>query len=187
MNKITSAISADKNLFEKVASQHSVSTNKRFQRYTILNYKKMLDEMCEFIDGYVSYKGKDGETYKGKVLSTTVHFYERMFTDQKEYRIDFDLTQMSTITEDFLKGSKRLQQLVDEYSAEQYKSDKELKSLIALTENQFMKVNKVHSDDMKIYLYLTSKDSKIAKYTPPSSVMSAFKNKSTPVIHEKKA
>ena len=187
MNKITSAISADKNLFEKVASQHSVSTNKRFQRYTILNYKKMLDEMCEFIDGYVSYKGKDGETYKGKVLTTTVHFYERMFTDQKEYRIDFDLTQMSTITEDFLKGSKRLQQLVDEYSAEQYKSDKELKSLIALTENQFMKVNKVHSDDMKIYLYLTSKDSKIAKYTPPSSVISAFKNKSTPVIHEKKA
>lgn len=187
MNKIAMAISSNKNLFEQIASQRSVSTGKRYQKYTILNYKKMLDEMCEFIDGYVSYKGKDGETYKGKVLSTTVHFYEQMFTDHKEYRIDFDLTQMSTITEDFLKGSKRLQQLVDEYSKDEYKSDKELKSLLALTENQFMKVNKVHSDDMKIYLYLTTRDSRIGKYKPSSSVISAFKNQSTPVIHEKKA
>ena len=68
MSKIQSLISDNRNLFERVASQHSVSINNRYQKYTILNYKKILDELCEFIKGYVSYKGEDGETYRGKVL-----------------------------------------------------------------------------------------------------------------------
>ena len=177
MNSITKSIADNRNLFEKIAEKqaNAVSTNKRFIKYTILNYKKMLDEMCEFIDGYVSYKGNDGETYKGKVLSTTVHFYEQFL----------DLTQMQTISKDYLEGSKRLQKLIDQYSAQDYKDDKELKSLIALTEKQYLKIMKVHKDDMQIYLWLTSKDCKHGRTTLSPTVMSAYKNEKTPVIHEK--
>ena len=89
----------------------------------ILNYKKMLDEMCAFIDGYVSYKDKDGKTYRGKVLSTTVHFYEQMFINGGvNYRIDFDLTQMGDIISDYLSGTQKLQKLLDTYSAEDFKN-----------------------------------------------------------------
>lgn len=188
MNSITKSIADNRNLFEKIAEKqaNAVSTNKRFIKYTILNYKKMLDEMCEFIDGYVSYKGNDGETYKGKVLSTTVHFYEQFFANGgKKYRIDLDLTQMQTISKDYLEGSKRLQKLIDQYSAQDYKDDKELKSLIALTEKQYLKIMKVHKDDMQIYLWLTSKDCKHGRTTLSPTVMSAYKNEKTPVIHEK--
>jgi len=186
MNKIQSLISDNRNLFERVASQHSVSINNRYQKYTILNYKKILDELCEFIKGYVSYKGEDGETYRGKVLSTTVHFYEQMFTDKKAYRVNFDLTDMNGITEDFLKGSKELQSLINTYSAEEHDDDKELKSLISLTENQYAKVMKVHKDDMQIYIWLTTRDNRVGRANITPTLLSAFKDQSTPVIHEKK-
>lgn len=188
MNKIADAISDNKNLFEEVARRQAsaISTNKRYTKYTILNYKKMLDEMCEFIDGYVSYKDKDGETYRGKVLSTTVHFYEQMFINGgKAYRMDFDITQMNDITSDYLKGSQRLQKLIETYSSDAYKDDKELVSLVALTEKQYLKLMKVYKDDMQIYLYLVSKDAKHLRKQLTDRLMNDYKNKSTPVIHEK--
>lgn len=187
-NKVTAAIEENRNLFEDVAKAQasSISTNKRYVKYTILNYKKMLDELCEFIEGYVSYKDKDGETYKGKVLSTTVHFYEKMFQNGgKEYRVDFDLTQMQDISKNYLKGSQRLQKLIDEYKQKNYQDNRELKSLIGLTENQYIKIMKVHKDDMKIYLWLLYKDAPHFRKSISSSLLAAYKNKSTPVIHEK--
>lgn len=185
---IASAIDSNRNLFEEVARKQSmsVSTNKRFTKYTILNYKKILDEMCAFIDGYVSYKDSDGQTYRGKVLSTTVHFYEQMFVNGgKAYRVDFDLTQMEDIIKDYLEGSKRLQSLIDKYLDEKYKDDKELSSLIALTEKQYMKLMKVHKDDIEIYLWLLNRDNKYFRKTISNSLMSSYKDDNAPVIHVK--
>ena len=56
---------------------------------------------------------------------------------------------MNYINEDFLKGTKRLQTILDAQSPTP--DDTEFKSILLMTDNQYKKISKVWNDDMHIY------------------------------------
>jgi len=49
--------------------------------YTAMNYEKILQEMCTFLEGYVSYREKADHSYDNKIVSSTKSFYDGMFSD----------------------------------------------------------------------------------------------------------
>ena len=144
--------------------------------------------MVAFIEGYIKYKEEGANRFASKVLDTTINFYDKMFED-KSYRKIITLQMFGDINEDFLKETAVLQDLFikcDELAESSF--DHELEQLMIVTKKQYSKISKVFSDDIKIYLWLTSRGSVIK--TPysvlPGDLMYAFNNKSTPVMHENK-
>lgn len=173
------------NLFEDVANNYQNLRNVDDVVYTILNYEQILGDMCEFITGYLKYKEDGNTTYAGKVLPTTISFYNTMFTHDK-YRTTMVLHEMKEINKTFLSKTKQLQTLLENCKKIlETSDDKELKQLLLLTNNQYKKLSKVYSDDMEIYLWLSTSNSKTFRRDISVDLRVAFGDKSTPVIHKK--
>lgn len=174
----------NRNLFEDVARSYQNTRETDDVVYSMLDYGKILDDMCEFINGYVDYLKKDEKTYAGKVLSTTLHFYNSMFEDKK-YRRQMTLSEMKSINKSFLEQTKRLQDimegLVSKYGDEAKPG--ELGELLFMSDNQYNKISKVYKDDMQIYLWLSTSNSKLLRREISVDLRVAFNDKTTPVMH----
>lgn len=175
-------VSNNKNLFEDVAKSFVNAKDIYKTQYDILNYDMILDQMIEFIDGYKEYEAKDDKKYEGKVLKISQNFYDKMFTDKK-YRKKIHLEQFKDINVSYLKKTKELQTIIENYLKDKSISA-ELNSLIRLTNNQYKKLAKVCRDDMKIYLWLSTSNSKFFAYHLDESTRSAYANKNAPVMHK---
>ena len=182
-----------RNMFEDVARQYDdVKDLNGPQKYSILNYGKILDMICEYMTGYINYKEKGNNEYSDKVLSQTIYLYNTMFTDKK-YRTKIELSQMTDINRSFLEGTKKLQTLLDEQTkllqTKEGPDAEELNKMIMLTNNQYGKLSKVYHDDMSIYVWLISSKSKIKflnRYNIDSKLRVDFNDKHTPVMHKVK-
>ena len=133
-----------RNMFEDVARQYDdVKDLNGPQKYSILNYGKILDMICEYMTGYINYKEKGNNEYSDKVLSQTIYLYNTMFTDKK-YRTKIELSQMTDINRSFLEGTKKLQTLLDEQTkllqTKEGPDAEELNKMIMLTNNQYGKL-----------------------------------------------
>ena len=175
-------VSNNKNLFEDVAKSHDNTRDVYKTRYSVLDYEMILDQMIEFIDGYKQYEQKSDKKYEGKVLKISRNFYDKMFTEKK-YRKIITLDQYKDLNLGYLKKTKELQGIIESYIKDKDISG-EMDSLIRLTNNQYKKLSKVCRDDMKIYLWLTTSNSKFLAYHLDESTRSAFSNKTAPVMHK---
>lgn len=173
----------NKNLFEDVAKGYINAKDIYRVQYSILNYSKIIDQMIEFIDGYKSYADTDDKKYDGKVLSISRNFYDRMFTDKDNYRMKINLEQFKDINKEYLIKTKQLQSLIESYLADKNMTS-EMNALITLTNNQYKKLSRVMKDDMKIYLWLSTSNSKLFAYSIDNSTRSEFSNNNSPVMHK---
>lgn len=173
----------NKNLFEDVAKGYINAKDIYRVQYSILNYGKIIDQMIEFIDGYKSYADTDDKKYDGKVLSISRNFYDRMFTDKDKYRMKINLEQFKDINKEYLIKTKQLQSLIESYLADKNMTS-EMNALITLTNNQYKKLSRVMKDDMKIYLWLSTSNSKLFAYSIDNSTRSEFSNNNSPVMHK---
>lgn len=172
----------NKTLFEEIADEYSNMRNSDDVEYSMLNYDKILNEMCDFITGYIKYKDDGDDKYNGKILKVTINFYESVFTDTKRYRQTIVLYDIREINKLYLKNTKRLTQLMDDM-VDRSKEDPELYQLLKLSNNQYKRISKVYKDDMEIYRWLNTANSKVFNHNIPMDLKLAFKDKSTPVIH----
>ena len=174
----------NRNLFEDVAKGFVDAKDLYKTEYSMLNYEMILDQMIQFIDGYLEYANDDKKQYEGKVLTVTRNFYNSMFTDKKKYRKKIELSDIKDINKKYLEKTKQLQDILERY----LKNDKgiscELDSLLRMTDNQYKKIAKVFKDDMKIYLWLSTSNSKYFAYHIDESTRSQFANKNSPVMHK---
>ena len=173
---------ANKNLFEDVANGYVNAKDIYRVQYTILDYEKIIDQMIEYLDGYVRYSKSDNDKYNGKVLTVTRSFFDKMFTE-KEYRMKINLEQFQDVNKTYLKKTKELQSVIETYLSDKSISA-EMESLIRLTNNQYRKLAKVCRDDMKIWLWLTTSNSKHFKYHLDNATQSAYADKKSPVMHK---
>lgn len=173
----------NRNLFEDVAKGYVNAKDMFRTEYTILNYEMILDQMIEFVDGYAEYSKEGGQQYNGKVLTISRNFYDHMFTDKKKYRKKITLDQFKDINELYLKKTKQLQSIIEGYLADKNISG-EMNSFLTLTNNQYKKLSKVYRDDMKIYLWLTTSNSKFFAFHLDETTRSEFSNKHSPVMHK---
>ena len=151
---MTKFVQSNKQLFEDVAKQYT--HNQKNDVYTILDYRRIISEMTEYINGYLKYKNGDDKRYSGKILGTTLSFYNAMFTTDN-YRREIALSDFRDVVEQYLQKTKELQSLMEaQFKSIDEEPNNELKQLLIMTNNQYEKVSKVHKDDMKIYLWLTS-------------------------------
>jgi hypothetical protein len=174
----------NKGLFEQVAKDYKYSTKYREKKYTQLNYGMILNEMVEFVNGYIEYKEKDSEKFRGKVLGTAKSFYDDMFTNKKKYRKKLYLPDIKNSYADFLRGTKNLQDLLEK-NVDRAKADPEFDMLITMTDNQYRKLSKVCRDDMQIYLWLATEGSSY-EYHISGKLRADFVDDHTPVLHPKK-
>lgn len=177
-------VADSKNLFEDVANSYDNAKDIYRKAYSILDYEKIIDTMIRFIDGYRRYtQSPDSNKFNGKTLNITRNFYDKMFTDKKEYRKVINLPEFKDIMEAYLLKTKELQKTMESVIAGDNHSA-ECDSFIRMADNQFRKLAKVFRDDMKIYLWLTTTDKKFFSYKLDNSTRTAFANKKTPVMHE---
>lgn len=173
-------------LFEKVAREYVKDTRFRERKYSQLNYKRILDEMVDFVNGYIEYKSKNSNKYAGKVLGTAKSFYDGMFekANKKKYRKILYLPDVRDSYTEFLEGTKALQILL-ENSIDRAKLDPEFDMLLTMTNNQYRKISKVCKDDMEIYLWQATLG-KSYEHTIPSKLRVDFVDDNTPVLHYSK-
>lgn len=174
----------NRNLFEDVAKGFVNAKDIYQTEYSILDYETILDQMIEFVDGYAQYSKEGDKKYNGKVLTISRNFYDCMFTDKK-YRRKITLDQFKDINTIFLQKTKQIQNLVEGYLKQEEKTS-EMSSFLSLTNNQYKKIAKVYRDDMKIYLWLTTSNSKFFSFNLDASTRSEFTNKFSPVMHKAK-
>lgn len=174
----------NKGLFEQVARDYKYDTKHREKQYTQLNYRYILKEMVDFVNGYIEYKEKDSTKYAGKVLGTAKAFYDAMFTNKKKYRRKIRLPEIRDSYADFLRGTKELQNLL-EANIERGNKDPEFHMLLTMTDNQYRKISKVCRDDMQIYLWLATENN-TDQYHISGKLRADFVDDNTPVIHPKK-
>lgn len=174
----------NKDLFQQVAREYKYDTKKRERQYTQLNYRYILKEMVDFVNGYIEYKEKDSSKYAGKVLGTAKSFYDGMFSNKKKYRRKLFLPEIKDTYADFLRGTKELQSLL-EANLNRGNIDPEFRMLLTMTDNQYRKISKVCRDDMQIYLWLATEDSSY-EYHISGKLRADFVDSNTPVIHPRK-
>ena len=174
----------NKDLFQQVAHEYKYDTKKRERQYTQLNYRYILKEMVDFVNGYIEYKEKDSSKYAGKVLGTAKSFYDGMFSNKKKYRRKLFLPEIKDTYADFLRGTKELQSLL-EANLNRGNIDPEFRMLLTMTDNQYRKISKVCRDDMQIYLWLATEDSSY-EYHISGKLRADFVDSNTPVIHPRK-
>lgn len=173
----------NKKLFEDVAKEYSRPAPSG-EKYTQLNYDRILNDMCEYIDGYIKYKNNGEDKYKGKVLLTSRRFFDDMFSDHGKYRKTLQCTEIKDSFEAFLKGTKRFQDLMEQ-NLDYSEKDAEFANLLKLCDNQYRKVSRVCRDDMQIYLWIRTKDSPIYRYDLSTKLRADYADEKTPVIHRK--
>ena len=172
----------EKSTFEEVQDSYervnnrSNSINDYGGTFTCLNYEKILNSIVDYLDGYLKYKDEDDDRFRGKIDDSTVAFYNKMFSDQKTYRMEIGLDDYRKVNRKFLELTKALQDKLDELDK---CVDVEAERLKHITEKQYRKLAKTNSYDMKIYLWLKCGTS------IPSEVKTAYNDKYTPVIHRK--
>ena len=176
-------VKANKQLFEDVAKEYS-KPSPNGEKYTQLNYERILNDMCDFIDGYVKYKTDGEDKYKGKVLLTSRRFFDDMFSDKGKYRKELQCSEIKDSFEYFLKGTRRFQDLMEK-NLDYSEKDAEFANLLKLCDNQYRKVSKVCRDDMQIYLWIRTKDSAVYRYDLSAKLRADYADTRTPVIHKK--
>ena len=170
-------IKDNQKLFDEVQEKYGSAIDSTKDQYTILNYKKIFADICDYLEGYLNYNEKGEDKYGNKIISSTANFYDSIFTDKGKYRCIMTLSDMPDISEDYLAGTKELQDLLLKMN----KYDDELKSMQILTNNEYRRISKVFSDDVNIWKWLIG----YPHYTPSTELRQKFKDKSTPVMHEK--
>lgn len=153
--------------------------------YSSIDYGKILGKICEFLEGYITYRDSADQTYDEKIITSTKAFYDGMFSDMSvnsPYRKSITLEDMrSTVNEAFVVGTKQLQTIM-ESMMEQY-PDHQTKQLVAMTNNQYNKLAKVYKDDMELYLWLATRNSKTNPRSTSVENRCNFYNTKTPVVH----
>ena len=152
--------------------------------YTSMDYGKILQEMCTFLEGYCSYRDEGKDKYDGKIISSTKKYYDAMFANvglEDPYRRQMTLADMETINESFLEGTQRLKMVLE--SMTENHSDPETESLSIMTRNQYNKLAKVYHDDMQLYLWLATDNSRVRPKCAPVNNRVAFWDVKTPVMH----
>ena len=170
-------VKANADLFRDMQDKYKYTVTKSTKIYTILNYKRILNDMADYLEGYEDYYKSDDDKYKSKVISSTAKFYDSIFTDKK-YRRDVILADIPEISEEFLEGTKELQDVMKKFTAR----EGEIYSMAVLTNNQYRKLSKVFKDDIAIWKMLKN----YPGYTPSSDIKDKFYDRNTPCMHEKK-
>lgn len=174
-------VSSASNLFEDVAKSHENAKDVFKTEYLILNYGEILDKMAEFVDGYCNYAKDSDKRFDGKVTTISKAFYDKMFTDKKKYRTTINLKDFKNISRAYLLKTKKLQTIMDKCIKEN--TSAEANAFIRLTNNQYDKLSRVFREDMKIYLWLSSTNSKSFAYKIDNDTRSKFNSKNTPNMH----
>lgn len=152
--------------------------------YTAMNYEKILQEMCTFLEGYVSYLNDGKSDYDGKIITSTKKFYDSMFSDMSEkspYRTQITLDDMRHVNESFVEGTQKLK-LVMESMIEQHPGV-ETEQLVTMSKNQYGKLARVYHDDMQLYMWLATKNSRVNPKCAPVQNRVDFWDLKTPVMH----
>jgi hypothetical protein len=173
-------IKANKDLFDQVQSANQHPKRMYDVEYTILNYKSILTDICDYMEGYLEYNANRDRKYASRLLATTAKFYDATF-ESKKYRMTMGLPDMPDIQYDFLVQSKKLQDIMVKVND----VEDELHAMLLLTNNQYRKLSRVFSDDMKIWLWLSSSDT-LHPTSIDSDLRNKFHDKNTPVMHPKK-
>ena len=171
-------------MFEDVAKIHPNIRPNDAVLYTAMDYEKILQEMCTFLEGYVSYLDDGKSDYDGKVITSTKKFYDSMFSDLSEkspYRKQITLEDMRHINESFIEGTQKLK-LVMESMVEKHPGI-ETEQLVTMSKNQYGKLAKVYHDDMQLYMWLATKNSRVNSKSAPVKNRVDFWDLKTPVMH----
>lgn len=179
------AVDANRNLFEQVNKSYIDAKHIFKVQYIILDYNKIIDSICDYLDEYMQYAKEGSDKFKNRVLPSTRNFYERMFTE-KEYKKVINIEDFKNDNYNFLVKSKALKDRLVSIINGGNKCTGEMNSIVRMTDNQYKKVMKVYHDDMKIYLWIVSSNSTHFKYNLDDRVKNAFMNKRTPVMHKYK-
>jgi hypothetical protein len=174
-------VSSASNLFEDVAESHENAKDVFKTEYSILNYGEILDKMAEFVDGYCNYAKGDNKKFDGKVTALSKTFYDNMFKDKKKYRTTINLKDFRSISTSFLQKTKKLQAVMDKCIKEN--TSAEANAFIRLTNNQYAKLSRVFKEDMNIYLWLSSTNSKSFAHKLDNTTREKFNSKNTPNMH----
>lgn len=187
-------VRSSRDLFEDVCDSR-IKQLRDTRKVNILNYVKMIQDMREFIEGFIKYKEEGTGKYKDDVIATTVQFYNSMFTNEeistkkatlsrhKEYRHKMYLTDFPSMMESFLKETKALQTIMEAHINES-NIDPEMRVMLQITDNQYRKIAKVNRDDMAIFLWLSWNETfRADKYDIPSRLRMMFNDPNTPVMH----
>lgn len=165
----------NREIFDDMQDKYSRTIDTRKKLYTILNYKKIFDDICEYLDGYIQYEDSDEDKYGDKVIASTVKFYDAIFRDEK-YRRDMTLSDMTEITKEYLQGTKRLQDILISMN-----DNDEFRQMQVLTDNEYRRIAKVFRDDIAIWKW----QSGFPGFIATTELRQKFRDKSTPVMHEK--
>lgn len=172
-------------MFEDVAKTHLNNLPSDDVLYSVMDYGRILQEMCTFLEGYGSYRDENDDRYDGKLVASTKKFYDNMFATQDSsespYRKQMTLVDMQTINEAYVQGTLQLKTIM-ESMMEKY-PDTETEQIVAMTRNQYGKVAKVYGDDMELYLWLATKQSRVNPKCAQVKNRVNFWNTQTPVMH----
>lgn len=178
-SSIKNYITMNKDLFTDVQASYSRSNSvDQYGKYTILDYDKIMESICDYIDGYLKYKEDDDDRYRGKINASTEAFYNKMFTDTAMYRKTITLAEFTTINKSFLEWTKKLQDKIQELDDH---VDYEAKGLAIMTDRQYKKLGKVMRDDMYIYMWKT------IGMSIDNRIKIAFDDRTTPVMHRERS
>lgn len=167
-------VKVNRALFEDVQARYDNPIDGS-QEYSIINYRRFLNDLCDYLEGYLEYVDSDKHSYgNNQILVKTAKFYDSMFNDRK-YRTKITLGQFSDVAEDFLEGTKDLQDLL--VTVEQ--KDTELHAMVVMANNQYRKLSKVFHDDHELWFWLRT-----GKRKPNSKLLQDYHNKNTPVMHK---
>lgn len=146
--------------------------------HSILNYELIISEMTKYLEGYQRYKRDGNDKYKHDVLTSTYQYFDKMFDpNSKKYRKKMSLSKFSDMNKNFVIKTK---EFINVINTMKKSVDNETLSLARISENQFKKLSKVHSDDMKLYMWL------VANASIPSDLRVNYNDTHTPVMHKLK-
>lgn len=172
-------------MFEDVAKTRLNNLPKDDVFYSVMDYGKILHEMCTFLEGYCSYRDKGDDKYDEKLIPSTKTYYDKMFESQgssdSKYRKQMTLADMQTINEAYVTGTAQLNTIMESVM-EKY-PDTEAEAIVKMTGNQYKKVAKVYGDDMRLYLWLATKQSRVNPKCAPVKDRVNFWDTNTPVMH----
>lgn len=172
-----SFIKNNTDIFTAAQDKYKYTINRSDKIYTILDYGKIFDDICDYIEGYIDYANSDDDKYDNKVISSTYKFYDSIFSDEK-YRMDFVLYEFPDIQKEFLEGTKDLQDVLMKLEDDEADS----RSMTVITNNLYNRLAKVFKDDYSIWKMLI----KLPTYDPTDEDRRRYTDKHTPCIHEKK-
>lgn len=187
---IKNFVTSKKSIFEKLASTYKSQDIRDLNKYSILNYPRIMSDTIDYIQGFTDYV-KDGKTdYMSKVLGLTLEHYGKMTTDPK-YRTVMDLKSMAGMSEQYLELTTALMNMCNDLSkyVEDPKNEvpfttqKIVAEMVSLTNNHYNRISKVYSDDMDIRLWLMCMPNKYLKHDIPAKLRADFQDKTTPVMH----